>query len=176
MLRLVQQRRGHYASFSQIVYTSTFSQDVPSQDNLEPSTQRKAIDSRNDRLLTTPPTEPAEPTKWMSLKPWTCVDLSTSNLSQLNQILSCTEALLAGTCNDGDAQVGLAVEPIKDLPHFEVTGEGNAIHLLLAIYGHEEDIVGWVREEDMLGWRRTGLRFDGRHGGQTRSWCSELQY
>lgn len=41
--------------------------------------------------------------------------------------------------------------------------ESDAVHLLLAIYGDKQDIIGWVRKEDMRGGRRRGLRFDGRH-------------
>lgn len=82
---------------------------------------------------------------------------------QLDQVLPSTEALLASTRNDGTAQVVFLVEPIEHLAHFLVPGEGNAVHLLLAVDGDEEDIVGWVGEEDVGGGRRCGLGLDGRH-------------
>jgi hypothetical protein len=90
----------------------------------------------------------------MPHKTWLCFDLSTPYFPQLNQILTGTEALLASTCDDSYAKVGLAVEPIKHLAHLQVTRKWNTVHLLLPVYGNEEDIVGWVREEDVgRGWR-----------------------
>ena len=92
----------------------------------------------------------------MPHEPGTRLRLSTPNPAQLNQVLPGAEALLAGTRDDGYAQIGLAVEPVEDLAHLKVTREWYAVHLLLAVYRYEQDIVGWVGEEDMLG--RWGTR------------------
>lgn len=90
--------------------------------------------------------------------------LPTSDVAQFDQVLSGTEALLASARDDCYAQVGFAVKPVEDLAHFQMAREGNAVHLLLAVYSDEQDIVGWVREHDVRrGWG-SRLRLNGRHG------------
>lgn len=68
---------------------------------------------------------------------------------QLDQVLPSTEALLASTCDNGTTQVIFLVEPIEHLAHLLMSGEWDAVHLLLAVDGDEEDIIGRVREEDV---------------------------
>lgn len=49
--------------------------------------------------------------------------------------MSGAEAFLAGSRDDGDAEVGLVVEPVEHLTHLEVSFEGDAVHLFLAVDG-----------------------------------------
>ena len=94
---------------------------------------------------------------------WIHVTLPAPYSTQLDQILTSTEALLASTSYDSTSQVVLFVEPVKHLPHLLVPGKGDAVHLLLAIDCDEQDIVGRIREDDMGGCRRRGLWLDARH-------------
>lgn len=99
----------------------------------------------------------------MSHQAWIYVALPTPYSAQLDQILSSAETLLASTCDDGTTQIVLFIEPIEHLTHLLMSRKGDAVHLLLAVDGDKEDIVGRVREEDMGCGRRRGLWLDGRH-------------
>ena len=100
----------------------------------------------------------------MPEKAWARLDLPASDVAQFNQVLSSTEALLASTRDDSYAQVRFAVKPVEDLAHFQMTREGDAVHLLLAVDSDEQDIIGWVREYDVRrGWGSC-LGLDRGHG------------
>lgn len=138
---------------------------IPSQNNFKPSTQRKPIYRRNDRLLACPPTYSCEPTERMSHLSWIRLDFPTPNLAKLNEILSCTEGFLACPSDDGHTEIGLIVEPFKDLIAFEVTREWNTVHGAFTIYGDEQDVGRGVREEDVHVRRRVRDRFGDDHFG-----------
>ena len=137
--------------------------DLPAKHNLKSSTKRKAIDSSNDWLLTSPSAQTGKSTQWMSHQAWVHITFPAPDPAQLDQVLASTEALLAGTCYDSTSQIVFLVEPVKDLTQFLVSREWDAVHLLLAIDCDEEDIVGRVREENVRGRRRRGLRLESRH-------------
>jgi hypothetical protein len=76
---------------------------LPSKHNLKASTKREAIDSRNYWLLTATSAKSTEPAQGMSHKTRTGLDLSAPDLAEFNQVLTCTEALLSSTRDDGYA-------------------------------------------------------------------------
>jgi len=91
----------------------------------------------------------------------TCSQLPVPYLPELYEILPGAKTLLACSCDNGNAEVGLVVEPIEYLAHFKVSFERYRVHLSFAVDCNEEDIVGWIREDDVGGGRWRCLAVDG---------------
>lgn len=142
--------------------------NLPAQYDLKAASESESIDSGNHGFLTHSSTQPSKATKRVSHERRIHLQLSTPDVSQLDQILTSAEAFSAGSCDNGDAQIGLIVEPIEDLAHLGMPLIRDTIHLLLSVDGDKEYIVGRVGQEDMRRRGRSGLWFDGRHDVDTR--------
>jgi hypothetical protein len=78
-------------------------------------------------------------------------NLSTPDSPQLNQILAGTKRLFTRTRDDGDAELGFAIEPLEDFAQFGVGGVGKAVHGFFAVDGYKEDMRCGIGEEDVGG-------------------------
>lgn len=68
-------------------------------------------------------------------------------LTLLDEILTGTERLRTRASDDGDAQAGLSVEPSEEVVHVPMRLRGYAVHGFRAVYGEEDDMLGWVAYE-----------------------------